>query len=331
MTGPGRIRIGAAILTAVVILGTLGFVILEHAAFIEALYMVVITISTVGFREVVPLSEAGRVLTMALIVVGVGTLFFTAAAVLETAVENISGRRRAHMEQQTRRLTDHTIVCGWGRVGQGVWEIHQERSVPCVVIERDREAAEQARAAGALVVEGDATHDETLEAAGIEKAKSLVAAVDSDSDNLVIVLSAKALHPDLLVVARASDKEAEHKLLLAGADRAVSPQSVGARRLASLVIQPELADFIDLIARRGPVEYRVQRVAVRDGCGLAGKSLREAAVRKRSGAMVLAVERVQTGELDFNPDPDLILVAGDVLVGVGGPGQLGRLSEVCSA
>lgn len=331
MTSTGRIRIGAAILAGVVVLGTLGFIVLEHAAFLEALYMVVITISTVGFREVVPLSGAGRVLTMVLIVVGVGTLFFTAAAVLEMAVENISGRRRAQMEQKTRRLTAHTIVCGWGRVGRGVWEIHQERQVSSVVIERDREAAEQAREAGALVIEGDATYDETLERAGIRRANALVAAVNSDSDNLVIVLSAKALHPDLMVVARASDMEAEHKLLLAGADRAVSPQTVGARRLASLVIQPELADFIDLMARKGPVEYRVQRVLVRDGCGVAGKSLRDAAIRRRSGAMVLAVERAATGDLNFNPDPDLVLAAGDILVGVGGPGQLERLTEACGA
>ena len=222
------------------------------------------------------------------------------------------------MEQETRRLTAHTIVCGWGRVGRGVWEIHQERQVSSVVIERDREAAEQAREAGALVIEGDATYDETLERAGIRRANALVAAVNSDSDNLVIVLSAKAL-------------QAEHKLLLAGADRAVSPQTVGARRLASLVIQPELADFIDLMARKGPVEYRVQRVLIRDGCGVAGKSLRDAAIRKRSGAMVLAVERADTGDLNFNPDPDLVLAAGDILVGVGGPGQLERLTEACGA
>ncbi|NIA24680.1 MAG: potassium channel protein [Gammaproteobacteria bacterium] len=329
MTSTARIRIGAAILIAVVVLGTLGFIILEHAGFLEALYMVVITISTVGFREVVPLSVTGRVLTMALIIVGVGTLFFTAAAALEMAVENISERRRAQMEYKTRRLTDHTIICGWGRVGRGVWEILQERKLPCVVIERDRSVADRAREAGALVVEGNATYDETLELAGIQKAKALVAAVNSDSDNLVIVLSSKALQSGLMVVARASDMEAEHKLLLAGADRAVSPQSVGARRLASLVIQPELADFIDLVARKGPVEYRVQRVPIHEGSRVVGKSLKDAAIRERSGAMVLAVERAVTGELHFNPDPDLVLAAGDVLIGVGVPGQLERLVDAC--
>ncbi|GBD85634.1 voltage-gated potassium channel Kch [bacterium BMS3Abin02] len=329
MTSTGRIRIGAAALVAVVALGTLGFVVLEHAGFLEALYMVVITISTVGFREVVPLSGTGRVLTIALIIVGVGTLFFTATAVLEMAVESISERRRAQMEQKTKRLTDHTIICGWGRVGKGVWEIHQERKIPCAVIERERSAADRAREAGALVVEGDATHDETLELGGIRKARALVAAVNSDSDNLVIVLSARALHSDLIVVARASDMEAEHKLLLAGADRAVSPQRVGARRLASLVIQPELADFIDLIASQGPVEYRVQRVPVHEGCGIAGRSLKDAAIRERSGAMVLAVEHAATGDLNFNPDPDLVLVPGDVLIGVGVPGQLERLVNAC--
>jgi voltage-gated potassium channel len=328
MTSVGRIRIGAAILASVVVLGTLGFVVVEHASLLEALYMVVITISTVGFREVVDLSTAGRILTMVLIVVGVGTLFFTAAAVLEMAVENISERRRTQVERRTAHLVDHTIICGWGRVGRGVWEIHRERSVPCAVIERDPSTADAARHAGALVVEGDATQDETLERAGVLRAAALVAAVNSDSDNLVIVLSAKALRRDLLVVSRASDMEAEHKLLLAGANQAVSPQSVGARRLASLVIQPELTDFIDLVARKGPVEYRVQRVPVNEGCGIASLTLREAEIRTRSGAMVLAVE--SGGELRFNPDPDVILAPGDVLVGVGLPGQLQRLVDVCS-
>lgn len=329
MTGSARVRIGAAILVAVVVVGTVGFMAVEHASLLESLYMVVITISTVGFREVVSLSEPGRLLTMGLIVVGVGTLFFTAAAVMEMAVENISERRRGQVERKIEHLSGHTIICGWGRVGRGVWEIHDERDVPCVVIERDAATAEAAREQGALVVEGDATHDDTLQAAGVDRAGALVAAVNSDSDNLVIVLSAKALRNDLLVVARASDLEAEHKLLLAGANQAVSPQTVGARRLASLVIQPELTDFIDLVARRGPVEYRVQRIPVMDGCTVSNQTLRGVDLRQQSGAIVIAVERAETGELTFNPDPGAVLHPGDVLVGVGLPGQLERLVSLC--
>jgi voltage-gated potassium channel len=330
MTGTARARIGAVILVVVLVFGTVGFILVEHASLLESLYMVVITISTVGFREVVDLSEAGRLLTMGLIVVGVGTLFFTAAAVMEMAVENISERRRGQVERKIEHLSGHTIICGWGRVGRGVWQIHDERGVPSVVIERDAVAAEAAKLQGALVLEGDATHDEALERAGLARADALVAAVNSDSDNLVIVLSAKALRRDLLVVARASDLEAEHKLLLAGANQAVSPQSVGARRLASLVIQPELTDFIDLVARRGPVEYRVQRVPVMEGCTVANQTLRGADLRQKSGAIVIAVERSDTGELSFNPDPGVVLHPGDVLVGVGLPGQLERLVSLCT-
>lgn len=330
MTGSARARIGAAILVAVVVVGTIGFMVIEHASLLESLYMVVITISTVGFREVVNLSEAGRVLTMALIVVGVGTLFFTAAAVMEMAVENISERRRGQVERKIEHLSDHTIICGWGRVGSGVWEIHSERGVPSVVIERDPATAAAARAQGAIVIEGEATHDETLDRAGIRRAQALVAAVNSDSDNLVIVLSAKALRKDILVVARASDLEAEHKLLLAGANQAVSPQTVGARRLASLVIQPELTDFIDLVARRGPIEYRVQRVPVLEGCAVSNQTLRAADVRQESGAIVIAVERGDSGELSFNPDPGVVLHPGDVLIGLGLPGQLDRLVTLCA-
>jgi voltage-gated potassium channel len=330
MTGSARVRIGAAILAMVLVLGTAGYMVIEHASLLESLYMVVITISTVGFREVFELSNAGKVLTMTLIIAGVGTLFFTAAAFLEVAVANVYERRRGNVERTIRHLTEHTIICGWGRVGRGVWEIHVERDVPCVIVERDPATAEAARSAGALVIEGDATHDQTLEAAGIERAGALVAAVNSDSDNLVIVLSSRALHKDVRVVARASDLEAEHKLLLAGAHQAVSPQTVGARRLASLVLQPELTDFIDLVARRGPIEYRVQRVPIEMGCEVERLTLREAELRQRSGAMVLAIENGETGELSFNPGSSAVLRTGDTLVGVGLPDQLERLVAVCT-
>lgn len=330
MIASARIRLGLILLTGVIVLGTVGYMVIEHAAIFDALYMVVITISTVGFEEYIPLGDAGRVLTLALIVAGVGTLFFTVAAILEAAVENLSRRERRMRERRVEAINGHTIICGWGRVGRGVWEIHKEREAPCVVIERDPQSVTDAESAGALVLEGDATHDATLRRAGIERAHGLVAAVNSDSDNLVIVLSAKAIRPDLLVVARAAEAESEPKLLMAGADRVVLPQSVGARRLAALVLHPELADFIDLIVRGGPIEYRVQRVTVGEGCGLAGKSLRDSGVRQKSGAIILAIEDPRTGELRFNPDPEIMLDPGWVLVGVGTPEQLERLTQICT-
>ncbi|MDH3397018.1 MAG: potassium channel protein, partial [Acidimicrobiia bacterium] len=313
-------------LGTVVVVGTLGFVLIENAPLLDSFFMTMITISTVGYSEVFPLSQTGELFTVGLIVVGVGTLFYTAGAALEAAFENLSGRRGlTRMTRTIERLTDHHIICGFGRVGSATWELMEGRGASILVVEGDPIAAQEAREAGALVLENDATHNETLVEAGIEKARSLIACVTADSDNLVIVLSAKALCPDLLVIARAAESESERKLYLAGADRVVAPQRVGAHRLASMAFQPELADFVDLVLQGNHVEFRVQQMQIHEDCVLAGMSLREAAIRQRSGAMILAVED-ESRRLYLNPDPDLIITPGQVMVGIGTNDQIEKLT-----
>lgn len=325
MSGATRVRVAAAILGSVIVIGTLGFIIIEDASLADAFYMTLITISTVGFEEVIPLSDAGRIFTVGLIIVGVGTLFYTAAAALETAFENLSGRRgQVRMMRTISQISDHYIVCGFGRVGSATWELMTSRGVEVVVVESDPVTAEAAREAGAVVLEKDATHNETLEEAGIHRAKALIACVSADSDSLVIVLSAKALCPDLLVIARAAESESERKLHLAGADRVVAPQRVGAHRLASMALQPEVADFIDLVVQGSHVEFRVQQIPVTDECALVGRSLREAGIRHRTGAMILAIED-ETRRLRLNPDPDLVIKPGQVVVGIGTNDQVQKL------
>jgi len=187
--------------------GAIGYTIIEGAAFGDALYMTVLTISTVGFGEVFPLSSAGRILTTALIVVGVGTALYTAGTALEIALERFLGGdlRRRRMQREIDRLDQHIIVAGFGRVGSHTWEALRAENVPVVVVESGAAAVQAARDAGALVVEGDATRNEALEAAGIARARALIACVREDSDNLVIVLSAKSMRSDLLVISRASE------------------------------------------------------------------------------------------------------------------------------
>ncbi len=331
MTPARRMQIGAAIFTGVLVVATVGYIVIEGANPLDALYMAVITLSTVGFSEVVPLSHAGRVFTMIVIVSGVSTLAVTGAAFLEAAVENLTERQRRRMHRQIEHLDRHTIVCGWGRIGSSVWEILEQHGVPTLVVEQDAQIAESAREAGALVVEGDATRDEILEEAGVRRADAVVACVNADSDNLVISLSAKALNPKVRIVARASDVEAEHKLTKAGADRVVAPQVVGARRIASLVTQPDLADVIDLVVRGAPVEFRVQRFTVGPNCEVAGKTLREAGIRRKSGALVLALEDKTGRQLFFNPSPEVVLEPGTVVVAVGNGDQLNRLGALLEA
>jgi len=326
MKGVTRIRVATVILGAVVVVGTAGFMIIEDARLLDAFFMTMITISTVGYSEVFPLSGAGELFTVGLIVVGVGTLFYTAGAALEAAYENLSGRRgQTRMTRTIEQLNDHYIICGFGRVGSATWELMVDRGAEVLVVEGDPGAAQAARDAGALVLEEDATHNETLVEAGIDRARSLIACVTADSDNLVIVLSAKALRPDLLVIARAAESESERKLYLAGADRVVAPQRVGAHRLASMAFQPELADFVDLVLQGNHVEFRVQQMEIHADCTLVGMSLREAGIRQRSGAMILAVED-ESRRLYLNPDPDLIITPGQIMVGIGTNDQIEKLT-----
>lgn len=328
MTPTARLRRAGLVLATIVAVGTVGYRVVEGAPWWESLYMVLMTVSTVGFAEVFPLGLAGQILTGLLIVFGVGTALYTAGVALEVAIVQVSDRgRKARMQREIDSLSNHQIVCGFGRVGQAAWEDILEHSSDVVVIEVDPDAAADARAQGALVVEGDATHNDALLAAGIDRAAGLIACVSSDSDNLVIVLSARSLNSSLPVVARANDIEAEEKIRLAGADRVVAPQRVGARRMAAMALQPGLADFVDLVIRGHHVEFRVERVTVASGSRLDGQSLKGAGVRQHSGAMVLAIERPHEG-VEVNPDADRIIPRGSVLVAIGTSAQIAALNAL---
>ncbi len=283
MTPTGRLRQAGAALGMIVVGGTIAYRVVEGASWADSLYMVLMTVSTVGFAEVFPLGPAGRFVTAVLIVVGVGTALYTAGIALEIAVVQVSDRgRKARMQRDIDGYTNHQIVCGFGRVGHAAWQDILEHRADVVVIESDPEAADEARAAGAVVVEGDATHNDVLLAAGIERAAGLIACVSSDSDNLVIVLSARSLNFNLPVVSRANDEESEEKILLAGANRVVAPQRVGARRMAAMALQPGLADFVDLVIQR-----TARRVPGREGhCGSRFPPRWKLTQRRRSPAAI---------------------------------------------
>jgi voltage-gated potassium channel len=325
VTPAKRVRLGGVVLLSVLLGGMLGYGSIEGASPVDALYMVVITLSTVGYGEVFPLSDAGRLLTIGIIVTGVGSALFTATAAVELGIDNLvglAGRRRIAIT--VSKIEDHIILCGFGRVGRGTHEQLVAAGAPTVVIERDPESAEEARAVGALVVEGDATTNRVLDEAQIERARALVACVQNDSDNLVIVLSAKALCPELFVVARATEEESQEKLVLAGADRVVTPQRVGAHRLAAMALGSGLAEFLDLVVEGALVELQVQRLEIGPDCPLIGVSLREASIRERSGALILGLEDTR-GRLSLNPDPEIVISEGQVLFGIGTDQQLEAL------
>jgi len=326
MSRERRVVGGVIVLGLVTIAATVGYMVIEGAGFGESLYMTVVTISTVGFGEIFPLSPAGRAMTAVVIVLGVGTALYTAATAVEMGLERFLGGelRRRRMDRQISRLHDHVIVCGFGRVGRNVWEALRAEDIAVVVIEATPEAAEGGIEAGALVITGDATRYETLGEAGIDRARALIACVRNDNDNLVIVLSAKNRRPKLPVIARATELEAQQKLRLAGADRVVSPQLVGAHRLAALAAEPRLDEFVDVILHGRLMELRIEGIEIDTSSPLNGRSLRDSAIRETSGALVLAVETTD-GELHFNPDPDHRIRSGQMIIAIGSSDQVERL------
>lgn len=310
---------GIIIFSALLSLGTFGYMILEEASFVDAAYMTIITITTVGYGEVIPLSPAGKYFTMALIMVGVCYVLYLFSVITETMVEG--GLRQflggKNMEKKVEKLKDHYIVCGFGRIGKVICDLLHENRRPFVVIENSADQINKLEELGYLALHGEATHDEMLLRAGIKNAKGLIAVVSSDADNVYIILSAKGLNPDLYILARSSGEDGtETKLLRAGATKVISPYYIGACRMAHLLVRPTVIDFIDLTLHAGELGLRLEEMRVSDKSKLIGKTLAGSEVRKIFNLIVVAIKRNQ-GEMLFNPSPDSTILAGDILVVLG--------------
>jgi voltage-gated potassium channel len=320
-----HVRIWLSVVVAAVAIGTTGYLLLDPGwRILDALYMTVITFTTVGFREVQPLNDAGRVWTMILSLAGVGLIFGSVGIVAEyLVVEATSGRREAkRMTNSVNKLSGHYILCGFGRVGLTVARelVHAGRKV--VVIDILAESLARARNEGFLQVEGDATEEATLRAAGIERAKGLITTIDSDAHNVYVILSARALNPKLFVVARANTADSEARLMQAGASRVVSPYTMAGHRLAELATRPRVVDFIDAALSHGELAFSMEEVEVVTGNsatdGATVGSLRD------TGVFILAIV---TGEKSYeaNPPADRVLHGGETLVV---SGSVQRLKEL---
>lgn len=324
MTDPfRRVRLGVGALALVVVAGTVGYVLFGFPL-LDALYQTVTTVTTVGFREVRSFDARLKAFTIALILVGVGTALYTFGVLLEALVEgqlrDMFGRRR--MDREIAKMSGHVIVCGWGRVGHSIASFVQASGHDVVVVDRDPERYEQVPYPRVL---GDVTDDATLLAAGIERARVLVGALNTDADNLYMTLSGRALRPDLFIIARARTDSSEAKLLRAGADRIVNPQRIGGQRMAAFALQPHVAEFLDVVMHDGSLEFRLEEVAVPDGSPLAGSSIRDAHIRDRTGALVLAL-RDGDGVFTTNPPPETVIEPGQILIAIGTLSQLNALT-----
>ena len=320
-----RLVLAVGALVAVMVAGTIGYLVLGFST-LDAVYQTVTTVTTVGFREVEPFSTAGKVFTIVIIVVGVGTALYTFSVIFETVLEDrlpeVFGRRRT--ERRIRGMRDHVIVCGWGRVGRAIARELTESGAEPVIIDSDPERLRDVPGEGLL---GDATEDAVLEKAGIRQARALVAALSTDAGNLFVTISAKALRPEIFVVARVRVEDNEEKLRRAGADRVVNPQSIGGARMAAFVLQPAVTEFLDVVMHDRDIEFRLEEVPVPEGSPIEGASIREAHVRDRTGALVLAL-RDRGGKFTTNPPPETVICAGQVMIAIGTPGDLDKLERL---
>lgn len=325
-TSANRLRIALVTFAVVVGVGSLGYMMIEGWSALEALYMTVITLTTVGFGEVHPLSLPGKMFTMFLVLGGVGTATYTVFAATEVLVEKQMLRvlGRSKMDEKQRGRKGHVIVCGFGRVGRQICAEFKRRNVPYVVVERDEQATQGQH--DLPIVQGDATEDATLLAAGIEGAKGLVCALSSEAENVFITLSARQLNPDIRITARADSEGMEHKLLRAGATRVVSPYQAGAMRMAITTLQPNVVDFMSIVAGGESTGLRLEEVEVSTGSPFIGKSLREVEFRQRYGLMVVGIKRAGLRPM-FSPASDEAIQDGDVLLLIGSADDLGRLAD----
>ena len=323
-------RIGyiAACLVGVIMLGTAGYTLLEGWSLVESFYMTMITVTTVGFNEVREMSTTGRMFTVALMILGVGTLFYGIAIIAEVRFEErirqIFGRRK--LVKELDRLENHHIICGYGRIGSTVAAEYARESLPHVIIESDESIISHLDQERQLVILGDATLDETLAEAHVEKAKSLVCALATDAENVFVTLTARALNPDLFILSRAALESSIGKMEAAGANHVVSPYIMGGMRMAQSVLRPKLASFLDEVTGHATTDLDFDEVTVPEGSNLVGMALRESKISQETGVYLLSI-RHNSGEMRFNPGPDFEFQAGDHLYALGTPEEVESLRK----
>jgi len=318
-----KLRLPLFVLLLIMIAGTIGYWALYPITLIDAFYMTVISISTVGFREVFPLDPAGKIFTVFLILSGLGGMTFTLSYLFQFMIEGhlLGLVKRRHMEKSLESMKDHYIICGFGRVGEQIARDFEKAGRRFVVIDENPEALQRIEKTSRLYVMGNATSDETLKRAGIERAKGLVAASDSDPDNVLTTLSARMLNPGIFIVARASRTDVFEKLYKAGANRVLSPYHSTGQKMAAMLIKPLVHEYLDSMAYGTNLEIRLEELELPEEAEIVGKTIHESAIRKRTGTTILAIKKGD-GRILTNPEVSTILDPADRLILVGTAEQL---------
>ncbi len=325
LAGLRRLWASLGALLMVMVIGVTGYLAFGYGL-LDAVFQTVTTVTTDGFGEVHRFGPGQKVFTIVLVLLGVSTAAYSAGVLIEFFVEGYLGGafRRRRMDREVRSMQDHVIVCGWGRVGTSIARFLKADQADVVVVDT---SLERLATVNGPYVQGDATDEDVLREAGIDRAKVLITALNADADNLYVTLTGRSMRPDLFIVSRAASKPAVAKLRQAGADRVVDPQELGGARMAALALQPHVAEFLDVVMHEEGVDFRLEQVEVPAGSPLAGQSLRSARIHDQTGTLVLAM-REPGSSFRTNPPPDAQIVAGEVLIVIGDADQVGRLRSL---
>ncbi len=328
-----KIIIAISVLTLILFVGIFGFMIIEGYSLTDAFYMTVITIATVGFEEVHPLSNTGKIFTAFLIIISFGTFAYAITSLTQFIVEGEFNEYFKHKKtvEEISKISNHVIICGYGRNGRQAAQILKMHGQRFVVVEKDTEITNSiTHKYKHLVITGDSTHDETLLKAGIQRAKALITTLPNDADNLFIVLSARNLNQDLNIISRASEENSDTKLKIAGANKVIMPDKVGGAHMGTLVLKPDTVELIEMISLQGLNDVSLEEISFSDlAPSLQNKTLKELAVRHKCGANIIGFKTAD-GKYIINPDPEIEIIAHSKIFVLGTQTQINRLKSILS-
>lgn len=321
-----RIAIALSILVIVFVIGSVGYHLIEGMRFFDGFYMTFITITTIGFSELTNLSEAGRILTMVIFVMGIGVISYIASQTTQLIFESEIFRKRA-MKKQLEKMNQHYIVAGYGRIGHRIAEVLQEANIPVVVIENQESTIDRIREDKLLYVAGDAQDESTLKEAGVERAKGLICALSRDQDNVFVTLIGRELNPDIFILVRTNQHQNTKKILRAGANKVISPYEIGADRMANVILRPNVDQFMERILGGTTQDHVFDEVKIFEGSELAGKTLAEAQIRQKYFVVIIAIIPEDKENIKFNPGSKDKISVGDSLIVLGDVDRIEHLRE----
>ena len=325
-----RVMVLVLLIFTLILTGTIGYRVLLDIPLVDALYMTVITVSTVGYKEVTEMTPEAKLFSMFIIIMSIGTVGYVVSNIVSLFVEGEikEAWKLKRMENTISKLENHYIICGAGETGFYTLAQFKKQNIPFVVIDSDKKVIEELKESDILYVEGDATHEGTLNKARIAYAKGLVATLPKDADNVYTVLTARQMNSELHIVARAVEENASEKLKKAGANNTVSPNEIGGIRMATMMLRPKVISFLDAITHAGDVVLSLEDVNIREGSSLCDLTLKDSAIPEKTGLIVLALRRKEEKNMFFNPGPNERLYAGDAMVVLGRDDQVKKLREI---